>query len=209
MTYSCVLLLILSLLATESEGNYFDIYVNSDFLPNLHAFNNITATTSLKEGGGDTTTTSRLLSPLDKSPIEANSMFQASPSEGTDILTKPAKLITCDPQTHCIAPELQLERVFKVYYCKRVSHGVRFYYLIREGLTLHPKINLVESPEEADVIVYLPESSAWHKSECAKPKYFSKVCDCWSYNMYVLCALITQTPLLICLCYHYIIVASL
>jgi hypothetical protein len=52
---------------------------------------------------------------------------------------------------------------------------VRFYFLVREGLLHHPKINLVSSPEAAEVIVYLPESAAWHKSECNKPEFYSKL----------------------------------
>lgn len=121
---------------------------------------------------------SRLLSPLDKQPIAPNPNFQ-SPYEGTDIASKPAKVVNCNKQTQCIVPALQLQKTFNVYYCKRVSHGVRFYYLIREGLTLHPNINLVEKPEDADVIIYLPESANWAKSECSKdPAYFSKVGMC-------------------------------
>ena len=90
-------------------------------------------------------------------------------------MSKPTKLVNCGHQTQCITPALQLEKTFKVYYCKRVSHGVRFYYLIREGLTLHPKVTLVDTPEDAEVIVYLPESANWAKSECNKPAYYSKV----------------------------------
>jgi hypothetical protein len=52
---------------------------------------------------------------------------------------------------------------YQVYYCNKVSHGVRFFYLVKEGLLLHPLIDFVSSPEEAEVIVYLPESAAYHK----------------------------------------------
>lgn len=58
---------------------------------------------------------------------------------------------------------------------RRVSYGVRFYYLIREGLLLHPNLNLVETPTAADIIIYLPESAAWDKSECNRPEYASKL----------------------------------
>ena len=153
----CIPLLILCLVTSPPTGSAsLDIYVSNDFHPSSH-------------------NTSRRLAPLDKQPIEPNPMF-ISPSEGTDISSKPTKLVSCRSQTRCIAPSLQLQRKFNVYYCKRVSHGVRFYYLIREGLTLHPNVNLVETPEEADVIVYLPESANWAKSECKNPAYFSKVC---------------------------------
>jgi hypothetical protein len=97
-----------------------------------------------------------------------------SPSNGTDIVSYPIALIKCENQTSCIHPKLQLERIFKVYYCKHVGHGVRFYFLVREGLLLHPKIVLVSKPEVADVIVWLPESAPWHKSECAKAAYQNK-----------------------------------
>lgn len=170
-----VLVAVSPLLAAAS----FDIYVNNEFRPS-HAsvFNDTSVSSSII--GMDRVR--RGLSPLDKQPIEPNPMFR-SPYEGTDIISKPTKIVNCDKQTHCIAPALQLTRTFKVYYCKRVSHGVRFYYLIREGLTLHPKIQLVQSPEEAEVIIYLPESSNWAKSECRKPEYFSKV----RYNFICLC----------------------
>jgi hypothetical protein len=157
------LLLCLAALVTGSV----DIYVNSDFQPLKSIYYN--ATSLHQESRA-----SRLLSSLDKQPIEPNTMFR-SPNEGTDVVSKPAKIVNCDKQTHCIAPALQLEKTFNVYYCKRVSHGVRFYYLVREGLTLHPRINLVESPEEAEVVVYLPESANWAKSECNNPAYYSKV----------------------------------
>lgn len=56
-----------------------------------------------------------------------------------------------------------------------MSYGVRFYYLVQEGLLLHPKIKLVTSPDLADIILYLPESAAWEKSECNKPEYAPKL----------------------------------
>jgi len=87
----------------------------------------------------------------------------------------PVSLIKCFNQTRCIQPVLQLKRRYKVYYCNKVSHGVRFFYLVKEGLLLHPLIDFVSSPEEAEVIVYLPESAAYHKSECNKPEYLPKL----------------------------------
>ena len=116
----------------------------------------------------------RRLLPLDKVKIEPKPMFR-SPFSGTDILSKPTKLLSCPEQTQCIVPELQLQHEFKVYYCKRVSFGVRFYYLIREGLTLHPKVKIVDDADAADLLIYLPESAAWHKSECSNPRNVDKV----------------------------------
>lgn len=99
-----------------------------------------------------------------------------TPSDGTDILTQPIALIKCPNQTKCIQPALQLQYKFNVYYCKHVSQGgIRFYFLIREGLLLHPGINLVDDPEKADYIVYLPESAHWSISECARPEYFPRL----------------------------------
>lgn len=96
-----------------------------------------------------------------------------SPSNGTDI-SSPVALIKCSNQTSCIHPYLQLQHVFKVYYCKHVGHGVRFYFLAREGLLQHPNLVLVDDMADADVIVYLPESAPWKKTECNRPEYFSK-----------------------------------
>ena len=39
---------------------------------------------------------------------------------------------------------------------------------------LHPKIRLVSTPESADIIVYLPESANWKKTECNNPLYWNK-----------------------------------
>jgi len=96
-----------------------------------------------------------------------------SPSNGTDIRF-PVPLIKCHNQTRCIQPYLQLQHTFKVYYCKHHKHGVRFFFLAREGLLLHPNVQLVDSMKEADVIVYLPESAPWHKTECTDPAFFHK-----------------------------------
>ncbi len=96
-----------------------------------------------------------------------------SPNNGTDI-SQPIQLAKCNNQTRCVSPFLELQPTFSVYYCKHTGHGVRFYYLVREGLLLHPNINLVDAPDIADVIVYLPTSSPWHKTECSKPEYMTK-----------------------------------
>ena len=101
-----------------------------------------------------------------------------SPTEGSDISTdeKKQSLLNCHNQTLCIEPHLELEPVYNVYYCSHNANtGVRFYYVIREGLILHPNLHLVDSPDKADILVYLPESMKWSKSECGKSKYYSKL----------------------------------
>ena len=126
----------------------------------------------------------RRLQQVKESVHSANSMVRnliafnhSNDNKLADITTtvNPVALIRCANQTRCIQPVLQLRKTYKVYYCKKVSHGVRFYFLIREGLLHHPKIDLVSTPESADVIVYLPESAAWQKSECNKPEFYSKL----------------------------------
>lgn len=69
------------------------------------------------------------------------SMPFVSPSNGTDIRS-PVPLIKCHNQTRCIQPYLQLQHTFKVYFCKHHKHGVRFFFLAREGLLLHPNIQV-------------------------------------------------------------------
>jgi hypothetical protein len=85
-----------------------------------------------------------------------------SPSLGTDI-SQPIAVINCANQTRCIQPALQLQSVFNVFLCPHIfeNRGVRFYYMIREGLILHPNINLVKNPISADYIIYIPMSGNW------------------------------------------------
>ena len=110
-------------------------------------------------------------------PIKITDAWQhiTSPSPGTDISTNAVGLIKCHNQSSCILPELQLREKYKVYYCARTGYGVRFYYLVREGLLLHPNIAMTSNIDEADIVVYLPVSSPWDKSECANEKYYSKL----------------------------------
>lgn len=84
------------------------------------------------------------------------------------------KILKCYNQSSCIQPKLLLQKVYNVYYCKHVGYGVRFYYLVREGLLLHPNIRLVSDPYVADIIVYLPVSMDWDKSECKNPLFRNK-----------------------------------
>lgn len=97
-----------------------------------------------------------------------------SPSEGTDILHHPGHLLSIFNQSLAIKPRLELSKTFKVYFCKHLGNGVRMFYLTREGLLLHPRITFVSTPEEADVIFYLPVSANWDRTECNKPEYKSK-----------------------------------
>ena len=99
-----------------------------------------------------------------------------SPFAGSDIShANSPSLLKCNNQTRCIQPYLQLQHKFKVYYCKHYKHGVRFFYLVREGLLHHPNVLLTDDMAEADVIVYLPESAPWHRTECTNPDYLYKV----------------------------------
>jgi hypothetical protein len=96
-----------------------------------------------------------------------------SPRNGTDISPMhQMTLLKCPKQSTCIVPELQLAKKHKVYLCKHpTKHGVRFYYLAREGLLMHPNVELVteEQMNEAEFILYLPGSSPWHLTECKDP----------------------------------------
>lgn len=98
-----------------------------------------------------------------------NNHPKISPRVGTDIsLENQMSLLLCPNQAKCIIPELQLQKKLKIYLCKHPTrHGVRFYYLAREGFMLHPNVELL--PESAintaDFIIYLPGSSPWHLTE--------------------------------------------
>jgi hypothetical protein len=102
-----------------------------------------------------------------------------SPRKGTDISAEnQMAILLCPNQSKCMVPELQLQKRMKVYFCKHpTNHGVRFYFLAREGLLLHPNVDLVteDAIDTADYIVYLPGSAPWHLTECAKPSYASKL----------------------------------
>jgi hypothetical protein len=96
---------------------------------------------------------------------------RVSPRLGSDITSTPAQahILQCPNQSKCIVPELLLKPQLKVYLCKHpVRQGVRFYFLAREGLLLHPGVSLVpfEEIHTADFAVYLPGSAPWHRTEC-------------------------------------------
>ena len=102
-----------------------------------------------------------------------------SPRKGTDI-DPPHQLavLLCPNQSKCIVPELQLQIKVKVYLCKHPTRqGVRFYFLAREGLLLHPNVQMLEEKDihSADFIVYLPGSSPWQKTECTDPSFGPKM----------------------------------
>lgn len=132
-------------------------------------------------------------SPLDALPPPPNPHYHpmVSPRPGTDI--SPQNQLTalrCQNQTKCIVPELQLEAKLKIYFCRHPArHGVRFYYLVREGLHLHPNVELLpfESINQADFVVYLPGSSPWHLTECTNASLHSKLLvldEFDGYNMF-------------------------
>eukprot|EP00605_Chrysophyceae_sp_TOSAG23-4_P002245 GSChrysophyteH1.ASY1.ANO1.2489.1 assembled CDS len=110
-----------------------------------------------------------------------------SPRSGSAIDTpeQQLELLTCENQAKCVTPELQLTKKLRVYMCLHPArHGVRFYFLVKEGLVLHPNVELVtdyvealRDPSEggADYILYLPGSSPWHKTECTDSSQASKL----------------------------------
>jgi hypothetical protein len=106
-------------------------------------------------------------------PTEAQSVLahpKFSPREGSDISPfNREKLLNCSGQSKCIVPALELQKKYKIYFCKHpVKQGVRFYFISREGLYLHPNVELVkfENIHQADYIIYLPGSAPWSLSEC-------------------------------------------
>lgn len=107
--------------------------------------------------------------------IDQNHENQPKAEESGSVIHRgSASIIRCENQTRCISPTLQVKQLFKIYYCNHRKQGVRFYYQVRESLLLHPYVQLVPTPEEADYIVYLPVSSDWGKSECNKVSYMNK-----------------------------------
>ena len=104
---------------------------------------------------------------------------QISPRVGSDISeSHQLSLLLCPNQSKCIVPELQLEIKLKIYFCKHpVRQGVRFHFLMSEGLLLHPNVELVEEADmhTADYVIYLPGSAPWHKTECTNISLASKM----------------------------------
>jgi hypothetical protein len=108
-----------------------------------------------------------------------NSHPFVSPRKGTDISPgNQMSVLLCPNQSKCIVPELQLQKTLRIYFCKHPTrHGVRFYYLAKEGFLLHPNVILVseEAINTADYIVYLPGSAPWHKTECNNPAFAKRL----------------------------------
>lgn len=108
-----------------------------------------------------------------------NNHPRISPRPGTDISSEnQMSLLLCPNQAKCIVPELQLQTKLKVYFCKHPTrHGVRFYYLAREGLMLHPNVELVPESaiETADFIIYLPGSAPWHLTEIRNASFAKRL----------------------------------
>lgn len=102
-----------------------------------------------------------------------------SPRNGSDIsIEHQTSLLMCKNQSKCIVPDLFLNRPLNIYFCKHpVRFGVRFYYLVKEGLLLHPNARLVseENISTADFIIYLPGSAPWHLTECANRSYSDRL----------------------------------
>lgn len=109
----------------------------------------------------------------------AKSSYPSSPRHGSDI--SPANqisLLQCKNQSRCIVPELQLQKRMKIYLCRHpVRHGVRFYYLVSEGLLLHPNVQLLpmDRIDEAEYIIYLPGSAPWHLTECTNKSFVPRL----------------------------------
>jgi len=132
-------------------------------------------------------------SPLDSLPQPPNPGYHPliSPRPGTDISAENRlSVLRCQNQTKCVVPQLQLEAKLKIYFCRHPArHGVRFYYLVREGLHLHPNVQLLpyEKIDEADFVVYLPGSSPWHLTECTNASLHTKLLvldEFDGYNMF-------------------------
>ena len=112
---------------------------------------------------------------------------QSSPRKGSDIEDpdEQYRLLNCPNQSECIIPELQLQEKSRVYLCIHPArHGVRFYFLVHEGLKLHPNVEIMSdynlalkdaSEGGAHYVIYLPGSSPWHKTECTNASLANKL----------------------------------
>lgn len=102
-----------------------------------------------------------------------------SPRDGTDIDDDNKYMILgCIHQSKCIVPTLELQVKLKIYLClNSAHHGIRFYFLVKEGLAMHPNVEIVEQKDinTADFIIYLPGSAPWHKTECTDKAYINRL----------------------------------
>ena len=115
----------------------------------------------------------------DTMKVQVTHSHQYSPRNGSRIdsssLSKKElnELLACADQPNCIIPALQLQRKINIYLCKKPKEGggVRFYFLIKQGLLHHPNVILQEKLDSStlsdiDYIFFLPGSSSWEMSEC-------------------------------------------
>lgn len=104
---------------------------------------------------------------------------QYSPRDGTDYNDDNQFIILgCIHQSKCIIPAIELQVKLKVYLClNSAKHGIRFYFLVKEGLAMHPNIEVVVQKDinTADFIMYLPGSAPWHKTECTNKEYMNRL----------------------------------
>jgi len=146
----------------------------------ISSTSSITKPTKMTSHASKSKTSSKpeVISKIKELPIY-NYHPKISPRQGTDIsYENQMKLLSCKNQSLCIIPELQLKEKYKIYFCKHPTRtGVRFYYLIREGLHLHPNVELVteENIHQADYIIYLPGSAPWHLTECTNRSYSNRL----------------------------------
>jgi hypothetical protein len=140
-----------------------------------------TSSSTTSSSSSSTTSSSSSSSTLWK---QYNNLIQLQKSEHkTQTLNSPAydfdtSFLTCQNQSQCIQPKLQVTTPIRVYLCKHTSSGgVRFFYLVRDGLLLHPQVIWYDNLlfDDIDYLIYLPNSSPWPKSECANPRYASKL----------------------------------
>ena len=84
-------------------------------------------------------------------------------------------MLNCANQAKCIIPELQLKRKFKVYLCSRPASGhQRLFFLLNEGFYLHPNSIMVNSTNDAELLIYL-EDEFRTANECSRPADASKL----------------------------------
>jgi hypothetical protein len=119
-------------------------------------------------------------SPPSSSSNTAFPHFPSSPP--TPLYDFDTSFLLCTNQSLCLPPILQVTIPLHIYLCKHTSQGgVRFFYLVKDGLLLHPHVVLSDTPltdtlfDSLDYVFYLPNSSPWPKSECGNPKYASKL----------------------------------
>ena len=171
LSYSVLVLLVTSVLliifnvnfknTLYSSISHIDIISNSFTKPTIITSEQSSHSVSLTSLPNNQRRSLQVSSFLDLFKATKNSTNNNNPSTHADSI-KPSVIVKCANQTRCIQPVLQLIKTYKVYFCKHLGYGVRFYYLVREGLLLHPNIILVADPKDADYIVYLPVSSEWY-----------------------------------------------